>query len=162
MSVVPILQALLLLTLANGAPVVAKKVFGSRFTLPLDAGALLFDGRPVFGTSKTVRGILASVVATAIGAALLGLHYELGSLLAIVAMAGDLFSSFLKRRLNLPSSSQAIGLDQVPESLFPLLACRVALSLSYADIFVAVWVFFVGELAISRILYMLRVRDQPY
>jgi CDP-2,3-bis-(O-geranylgeranyl)-sn-glycerol synthase len=68
----------------------------------------------------------------------------------------------MKRRLNFPPSSQAMGLDQVPESLLPLLACRDMLSLSYFDIFVAVWLFFVGELAMSRILYMLRLRDQPY
>lgn len=162
MSAVAILQSLLLLTLANGSPVIAKKVFGDRFALPLDAGALLFDGHPVFGASKTVRGIIASVVVTTIGAALLGLKYEIGALVAIFAMAGDLCSSFLKRRLNRPPSSQAMGLDQVPESLFPLLACRDMLSLSYAEIFVIVWIFFVGELVISRILYMLGVRDRPY
>lgn len=150
MSAVPILVSLVLLTLANGAPVVAKKVFGAHFSRPLDAGVLLFDGRPVFGSSKTIRGIIASVVVTAIGAAFLGLDPERGALVALVAMVGDLFSSFLKRRLNLPPR------------LFPLLACRDMLSLSYIEIFVAVWLFFVGELAISRILYMLRLRDQPY
>ncbi len=82
--------------------------------------------------------------------------------MAIVSMAGDLFSSFLKRRMNLPPSSQAIGLDQVPESLFPLMACRELLGLNYADIFLTVAIFFVGELAISRVLYAFRVRDQPY
>jgi CDP-diglyceride synthetase len=162
MSAVPILVSLVLLTLANGAPVVAKKVFGAHFACPLDAGLLLFDGRPLFESSKTIRGIIASIVATAIGAVFLGLGPERGALMAVAAMAGDLLSSFLKRRLNFPPSSQAMGLDQVPESLFPLLACRDMLSLSYVDIFVAVWLFFVGELAMSRILYMLRLRDQPY
>ena len=38
--------------------------------------------------------------------------------------AGDLFSSFVKRRLDLASSSMAIGLDHIPESFFPLLASR--------------------------------------
>ncbi|BAR57913.1 hypothetical protein NK6_4747 [Bradyrhizobium diazoefficiens] len=123
---------------------------------------MLFDGRPLFGSSKTIRGIIVSIVATAIGAVFLGLDPERGALVAVVAMVGDLLSSFLKRRLNFPPSSQAIGLDQVPESLFPLLACRDMLSLSYVDIVVAVWLFFVGELATSRILYMLRLRDQPY
>jgi hypothetical protein len=37
---------------------------------------------------------------------------------------GAPLSSFIKRRLALVPSSQAIGLDQIPESLFPLLACR--------------------------------------
>lgn len=162
MAAMSIFYSIVLLTLANGSPVVAKKIFGPRFTFALDGGLLLFDGRPVFGASKTVRGIVASIVVTAVGGILLGLGYELGALVAIVAMAGDLFSSFLKRRMNLSPSSQALGLDQVPESLFPLLACQGSLGLSYADISVVVLIFFVGELAISRVLYVMRIRDQPY
>lgn len=77
-------------------------------------------------------------------------------------MSGDLFSSFLKRRMKLPISSRAIGLDQVPESLFPLLACRRALSLTALDTIIAVVVFFIGETLISRILYKFRLRDRPY
>ncbi|WP_194476604.1 hypothetical protein [Bradyrhizobium sp. CCBAU 53338] len=71
----------------------------------------------------------------------------------------------IPNRFNLTSSrfsSQALGLDQVPESLLPLLACRESLGLSYAGILVIVLMFFVGELAISRLLYVLRIRDQPY
>src|SRR5262249_39676160 len=75
---------------------------------------------------------------------------------------GDLFSSFLKRRMGLPVSSRAVGLDQVPESLFPLLACRSALSLTGWDIAVAVLAFFFAEIVISRLLYRFRVRDRPY
>jgi hypothetical protein len=77
-------------------------------------------------------------------------------------MAGDLFSSYVKRRLNLRPSSQAVGLDQVPESLLPLLACGAALSLTAADIALGVGVFFAGELILSRILYWARLRDEPY
>src|SRR6478672_7160664 len=162
MQLLHLLQLLVLMTLANGTPIVAKKIFGPRCSFPLDAGTIFFDGRPLFGPSKTIRGILISVLVTTASAPLIGLDLTIGAIVAGAAMAGDLFSSFLKRRLNLPPSSQAMGLDQVPESLFPLLACRDMLSLSYIEIFVAVWLFFVGELAISRILYMLRLRDQPY
>ncbi len=59
-------------------------------------------------------------------------------------------------------SSMAIGLDQIPESLFPLLACRLALPLTMLDIGVATIVFFVGELVLSRILFRLHLRDRPY
>ncbi|WP_194476606.1 hypothetical protein [Bradyrhizobium sp. CCBAU 53338] len=102
MAAMPILYSIALLTLANGSPVVAKKLFGPRFAFALDGGLLLFDGRPVFGASKTVRGIVASIAVTAVGGGILGLGYELGALMAIVAMAGDLLSSFLKRRMNMP------------------------------------------------------------
>jgi CDP-diglyceride synthetase len=157
-----ILQLLILLTLANGTPIVAKKIFGPRFARPLDAGIMFFDGRPVFGHSKTVRGILASIFITTISAPLVGMSPTIGVIIASTAMAGDLFSSFVKRRLNFPPSSQAIGLDQVPESLFPMLACRDALSLTIADIALGAGIFFVGELILSRLLYHVHLRDRPY
>ena len=121
---------MILLTLANGTPVIAKKIFGRSFSRPLDAGLTFFDGRPLFGPSKTIRGIVFHVLVTAASAPLIGLDLSVGAIVAAAAMAGDLFSSFVKRRLNFPPSSQALGLDQVPESLFPLLACHNALSLT--------------------------------
>jgi CDP-diglyceride synthetase len=157
-----ILQLLVLMTLANGTPIVAKKIFGPRFARPLDTGIIFFDGRPLFGASKTIRGIVASILMTTASAPLIGLDLTIGAIVASAAMAGDLFSSFVKRRLNFPASSQALCLDQVPESLFPILACRDALSLTIADIALGVGIFFIGELILSRLLYRVHVRDEPY
>jgi CDP-2,3-bis-(O-geranylgeranyl)-sn-glycerol synthase len=162
MQIWPLFQSLLLLTFANGAPVVAKKLLGARLAFPLDAGVRFLDGRPLLGPSKTIRGVVASVVATALVAPLLGLNPAAGGLVAALAMIGDLFSSFAKRRLKFPSSSQAIGLDQVPESLLPLLACQEILSLRAIDVAIGVGVFMVGELILSRVLYDLHFRDEPY
>jgi CDP-2,3-bis-(O-geranylgeranyl)-sn-glycerol synthase len=157
-----IAELLILLALANGAPVIAKKIFRNHLSAPLDGGALFFDGRPVFGPSKTVRGVVLALGATALGAALLGLGWQTGILVAGLAMAGDLLSSFIKRRLGRPASSRAIGLDQVPESLLPLLACRGLLLLSWADVLAVAVLFLVGELLLSRLLYKAHIRDQPY
>jgi CDP-2,3-bis-(O-geranylgeranyl)-sn-glycerol synthase len=77
-------------------------------------------------------------------------------------MGGDLFSSFVKRRLNLAPSSMAIGLDQIPESLAPLVAVRLLAPLTTLDIVVATAIFFVGELLLSRLLYQLNIREKPY
>ena len=162
MQLLHILQILVLLTFANGTPIVAKKIFGSRFALPLDAGIIFFDGRPVFGASKTMRGIVVSILITSAIAPFIGLDLTIGAIVASSAMAGDLFSSFVKRRLNFPPSSQALGLDQVPESLFPMLACRDALSLTIADIALGVGIFFIGELILSRLLFRDHLRDEPY
>lgn len=157
-----ILQLLVLTTLANGTPIVAKKIFGPRFSFPLDAGTIFFDGRPLFGPSKTIRGILISVLITTASAPLIGLDLTIGAIVAVAAMAGDLFSSFVKRRLNSPPSSQALGLDQIPESVFPMLACRDALSLTIADIALGVGIFFIGALILSRFLFRAHLRDEPY
>src|SRR6202165_317798 len=162
MQLLHILQLLVLMTLANGTPIVAKKIFGPRFSFPLDAGTIFFDGRPLFGHSKTIRGIVVSILVTTASAPLIGLDLTIGAIVAGAAMAGDLFSSFVKRRLNLPPSGQALGLDQVPESLFPMLACRDALSLTIADIALGVVIFFICALILSRLLYQVHVRDEPF
>ena len=157
-----LLQLLILLMVANGTAVVAKKLLGVTFARPLDGGALFVDGQPIFGPSKTIRGIVVSVLATSICAALMGLGWEVGTLVATFAMAGDLFSSFLKRRLHLASSSMAIGLDHIPESLFPLLASRLLLPLNILDIVAGVTIFVVGALILSPLLFKLNLRDEPH
>jgi len=157
-----ILQLLILLALANGAPVIAKFILGDKFATPVDGGALFADGRPWFGPSKTIHGLVFAVLAATGAALLLGLGWEVGALVGTVAMASDLLSSFVKRRLGLAPSSQAIGLDQIPESLFPLLAANLLLPLSALDIAVATMLFFAGELLLSRLLYKWHVRDRPY
>jgi len=156
------LELLILLAVANGTPVVAKRLLGGTFAQPLDGGALFADGRPWFGPSKTTRGIVLATLATAAAAALLGLGWKVGALVGTIAMASDLLSSFIKRRLGLAPSSQAIGLDQIPESLFPLLAARLLMPITALDIAVATILFFVGELLLSRLLYRWHVRDRPY
>jgi CDP-diglyceride synthetase len=162
MQVFVILQLLILLMLANGTPVIAKKLLGDRYSYPLDGNLTFADGRPLFGHSKTIRGVVLAVLVTTAGAPMIGLGWKTGLLVGSFAMAGDLVSSFSKRRLNLPPSSRASGLDQVPESLFPLLACRNLLSLAAADIAVCVVMFFIGEVVLSRLLYALHLRDRPY
>jgi hypothetical protein len=162
MQVVLIGKLLAVLAVANGAPVIGKKLFGNTLAASVDGGTTFADGRPLFGPSKTLRGIAISLLMTPLGALLIGLDWKVGALTAICAMTGDLFSSFLKRRAGLPPSSMAIGLDQIPESLFPLVACRLLLPIAALDIAVAVAVFLVGELILSRLLFMLHIRDRPY
>jgi hypothetical protein len=162
MHLLLIVRLLVLLALANGMPVIVKNIVGDRFAAPIDGGARFADGRPLFGPSKTVRGIVVSILTTSLSGPLVGLGWKIGALVAIVAMAGDLFSSFLKRRMNVPASGKATGLDQIPESLFPLLACWSVLPLTVLDIAIATAAFFVGELLLSRLLYRFHLRDRPY
>ena len=162
MHPVVVLQLLILLMLANGTPVIAKRMFGGYYSYPLDGNPIFTDGRPIFGHSKTIRGVVLAVLVTTASAPLIGLDWRIGLLVGSFAMAGDLCSSFCKRRLGLPSSSRASGLDQIPESLLPLLACRDLLALTAADIVLSVVMFVVGEVVLSRLLYAFRLRDRPY
>ncbi len=157
-----ILKLLILVTVANGTPVILKKLFDQHFDLALDGGLNFFDGRRLFGPSKTVRGVVSAILTTTLCALLLDLEWYIGTLIGSAAMAGDVFSSFTKRRLNMPTSSMALGLDQIPESLFPLLAVQPMLALTVMDIAAVVVIFSVGGLFLSRILYKLNIRDRPY
>lgn len=157
-----VVKVLILIAVANGAPVVVKKLLGTFLDTPLDGGRILADGQPLFGASKTIRGILAGVIATVLTAPLLGLTMASGLVIGAAAMTGDLFSSFIKRRMGKPPSSRAFGLDQIPESLFPALASMHDLDLTLADVVLIVAVFTVGGQALSVLLYKIRLRDQPY
>ena len=166
------LQLLLLIILANGSPILAQKLLGKRWQRAVDGGHCLQDGKPWFGPAKTWRGIVVACVFTALAAS--AMHYPLvtGVLVAVSAMLGDLLSSFIKRRLGLVSSSMALGLDQIPESLLPLLLIKLfaqtllpsALqnTMSWTLVWQVVMMFFVVELLLSKILYHLHIRNQPY
>jgi CDP-archaeol synthase len=153
---------LLLVAIANGTPLVAQKLLGQRYSQPVDGDHRFVDGRPVFGRAKTLRGLGCAIVMTTGSAAIVGLGWRIGLLVGALAMIGDLLSSFIKRRLGRSSSSPFLGIDQIPESLFPLLACMSPLSLTITDVLVGVLIFFVGELAVSRLLYAMDLRDRPY
>jgi uncharacterized membrane-anchored protein YitT (DUF2179 family) len=156
------LKLFILLIVANGAPIVARKLLGSISACPLDAGRRLPDGQPLFGDSKTARGIIAALLATVAAGLLLGMSIHIGLTIGAFAMLGDLLSSFIKRRLRKPSGTRFIGLDQVPESLLPLLMLQSQLDLTYTSITLLVIAFVVFDLVMSRILYRLQIRRNPH
>lgn len=155
-------SALLLLVVANGMPVIANNLLGRHFDYPVDGNRVAFDGQPWLGPSKTLRGIILSIAMTAVAAVVIGVQWWVGALFGVLAMGGDLLSSFVKRRLGLPSSSQVQGLDQIPESLIPLWGCASLLGLSWQYVLLLVGAFWVIEILLSQLLYRLGLRDRPY
>lgn len=155
-------KLLILLAVANGTPVVMKKILRNQMAWPVDGGLMFVDGRPLLGPSKTIRGLLFSISLTMLVSGWIGLGFGFGAGLGAASMAGDLFSSFVKRRLNFKSSSRALGLDQIPESAIPLALASLTVPLTILDIFGATVVFFAGALLLSRLFFRLKLRDQPY
>ena len=153
---------MVLLLVANGTPVLLKRCMGRRWARPIDGGRMAWDGRPLLGHSKTWRGLVAGIGATALATSVLGLGPALGATIGAAALVGDLASSFTKRRLAIPSSGQAIGLDQIPEALLPAIVARGALGLGWLHVLLAPLVFLVAELLVSRLLHRLGIRDEPY
>lgn len=156
------LKLFVMLVLANGAPVVAAKVFRRRWSAPVDAGLHGFDGRPLLGKSKTWRGITSGALCCALFALATGHGFVFGLLFGLLALAGDLLSSFIKRRLGLKSSARMPWLDQVPEAAFPVL---LAMAWGLVDVWVALFVvvfFTLSNMWISPLLYRLGIRRQPH
>jgi CDP-2,3-bis-(O-geranylgeranyl)-sn-glycerol synthase len=77
-------------------------------------------------------------------------------------MLGDALSSFAKRRLGLEPGDRAIGLDQVPESLLPLLALMGPYGLDWLDLASLVLAFTLFSLLVSRVLYSFKLRKRPH
>ncbi len=156
------LVLLALLGWCNFLPILGRLAFKDRFAVPLDFGLRWFDHRPVLGPHKTWRGLIFSIAGTSLAAFLTYIGPALGAKIACWSMAGDLVSSFIKRRLGRESGQQAIGLDQGVESFLPLYVLREELGISLIEILGITVVFSLLELILSPVLYRIRIRRNPH
>jgi len=108
---------------ANAFPV----IFGGG--LSIDMGIKLPDGKPIFGSHKTIRGFIAGLIAGILTSVVqtIALQYDtssdfvlpfqfnilVGSMIALGALVGDLFHSFIKRRMGLVEGSPLPIADQL-------------------------------------------------
>jgi CDP-2,3-bis-(O-geranylgeranyl)-sn-glycerol synthase len=139
-----------------------RNLLGNRLNAALDFGSSFVDGRPIFGKSKTWRGVASALVFTAVAGAILGYTPIIGLLVAGYTVMGDLLSSFTKRRLGMAPSSMAPLIDQVPEALLPAVMLRHSFNLDAIAIMILVCVFVVVELILSFVLFKLGIRNRPY
>lgn len=106
---------------ANAAPVIAG---GGP---PIDCGKKLPDGYRILGGGKTIRGFLFGLLAGLLIGTIQFLGWSVANwwlisiLLSLGALLGDLFGSFIKRRVGLPRGTSAPGLDQLGFVAFALL-----------------------------------------
>jgi CDP-2,3-bis-(O-geranylgeranyl)-sn-glycerol synthase len=56
------MHLLFLIIIANGAPIVLRALMKSRLNVAIDVGYMLTDNKPLFGKSKTWRGVAAAVI----------------------------------------------------------------------------------------------------
>lgn len=134
-------KIIMLLWTINFVPPLLAYYLEDRWRRPLDGGAILKDGRPIFGPHKTIRGVLGAIISGGVAAAILDLPAAIGLATGALSMGGDLLSSFIKRRRGLPSGGNAPGLDQLFEGLLPLflLAPRLDITLPWATSVLAVF-----------------------
>jgi CDP-2,3-bis-(O-geranylgeranyl)-sn-glycerol synthase len=156
------IEILAILVAANSLPVLLARLLGPRGAQPVDGGWKPPDGQPLFGRSKTWRGVIAMLAGSALTAFALGYSAGFGLVFGALVAAGDLLSSFVKRRRRLTSSARATGLDQLPESLLPSLyaTCHLGIDWWWAPLWAAV--FMLLAMVISPLLFLLRIRKRPY
>jgi hypothetical protein len=153
---------LLLIIIANSTPVFMRVCLGKQMNAAIDFGKTLADGQRLFGASKTWRGLVGAALSTSLAAWLLGHPASIGLAVAVLALLGDLFSSFIKRRLAIKPGGMAPLLDQIPESLLPGIVLMDPFDLDLIDVFLLVISFVVIELVLSRLFFVLGVRKSPY
>ncbi len=138
------IRLLTLLWLVNFAPPFLAQIFESKWDWPVDRGYVCPDGRLLFGRHKTIRGVLAGIIFGGAAGLALGFPLWLGLGAGVLSMLGDLFSSFLKRRLSFTSGDAVPGLDQIPEGILPFLLIAPYYSLSAGYILLFCVVFGLG------------------
>lgn len=144
---------LFLIIIANGAPVLIRLLLQNNLDCAVDFGVNFLDKNRIFGSSKTWRGIAAALLMTAFAASLIGYPPQTGLQVAVCAILGDLLSSFIKRRLELPPSSNVLLLDQIPESLLPALLMQQHFNLELLDIFLVIIIFTIIDFSVTYMLY---------
>jgi len=109
--------------IANAFPV----IFGGG--LAIDMGKKLSDGKPIFGSHKTVRGFIAGLIAglftsvvqtillqsTVLSDFVLPFQFNMliGLMITLGALVGDLAHSFIKRRIGLVEGAPLPVADQL-------------------------------------------------
>lgn len=156
------LELFVMLVLANGSPVVVARLLHQTGNRAVDGGRVWRDGRPVFGPSKTWRGLLSGTLACLLFSVWVGLGWLFGALFGLLALLGDLISSFIKRRMGLESSSRALWLDQLPEALLPMALAWLWLSLPVWEAVAVALLFALSNMLFSPVLYRLGIRKQPH
>lgn len=146
---------------ANAVPV----IFGGG--RPLDGGRLFLDGKPTFGSHKTVRGFISGLVVGTLvgfGLSLLNIDYSvlLGFAVSLGALLGDLAEAFMKRRLDLAPGASLPVADQLD---FVVGALLFSLFVSPPPWQVTVVVFIVTpplHLLTNLFAYRIGVKKEPW
>ncbi len=102
----------------NGAPVIFVRLVKNPH--PLDGGTLFLDGKRILGDGKTLEGLISGLIAGIIAGFVLTLLQAFlyrcfleFVLLCIGAIVGDIFGSFIKRRIGIKRGGAAPILDQL-------------------------------------------------
>ncbi len=110
----------------------------------MDGGRNFLDGRPIFGSHKTLRGLLAGIIAgslVGLGESLVDPRLALaGFAISLGAVSGDLLGAFAKRRLSVKPGGPLPILDQLDFVLGGLVLSFPFLPMSLVSVLIVVLV----------------------
>ena len=99
-----LIEITLIAYLTNAACTLSR-LFPNRHALDFGTGLL--------GSHKTLEGLLIGLNAGLLGTLILGFDFRIGFLVVILALAGDLLGSFIKRLYKIPPGQPVPLLDQM-------------------------------------------------
>ncbi len=156
-----ILQVVLFLLWINALPSLMAVFLKGRFHYPVDGGKCWLDGRPLLGENKTIRGVISSVAGGIVVFPLLGEAWWVAGIAAILAMVGDLLTSFIKRRAGFFSGKNIVIWDQFLEAFLPLIFLHMFVGLTWVKIFIILISFITVAYISSRLWLYIVERPIP-
>lgn len=154
------------------APVFGVKIFNKRL--------VIHEG--LFGENKTWVGFLSGLVFGIIGAVLQGVLYAkneffrsisiidygsinliyLGYFLGFASMSGDLFKSFIKRRIGIKSGDRFIPFDQIDFVVSSFIFLSIIDFVGWGIIIVGILFTFILHIAVNHLGYFLGLRNTKW
>lgn len=165
---------------ANMTPILVRKHW-KFLAYPVDFNRNWRNGKPVLGSHKTWRGLiagtLAAIVVVAIQKALLSqeffeaisiLPYQdysiwlIGFLIGFGVLFGDIVKSFFKRRLKIKPGAKFIPWDQTDAVLGALIFISFVWAPPWSVITTLLGLSFVLHIVIRHLGYYLRINNQKW
>src|SRR5262245_32439132 len=108
---------------------------------PMDFN-LSFRGKRIFGTNKTIRGLVVGVLVAMFTAWILNQAIILGLLLGLGAILGDAVKSFFKRQIDVAPGNSWLFFDQIDYILGGILLSMVYIRLSFEEYIYIALIYF--------------------
>lgn len=171
-QILSLLYFLLPVYFADMAPVFFKNHLMS-LAQPIDFGIKIF-GKELLGENKTFRGLIVGVIVgsfifytqkiIAINSIIIYANYSvlLGFFLAFGTIFGDIFASFIKRRLSIGPGQRFILIDQIDGVLGAIFVSSFILTYKTNDIFLMVLLTFFIKLFANFGGYLLHIRKNKW
>ncbi len=180
MSIIQIVYLLLPAYFSNMASVIFRNTFNF-LAIPVDFGKKFGQNR-LFGETKTIRGFVVGIIFAILISFLQNVLYLnfnifkeislidfstynfvlVGFLLGFGALCGDLFESFIKRRIGKKSSESWKFFDQIDYVIGALIFIYPIYKVGLLDIVIALMFSFFLTVVTNHIGYALKIRAEKW